>query len=95
VTLSYSRWLNSDTLPYVSNTVEVSADGNDWITIWDSTATALADNEWQVIAYDISQVADGQPGVYIRWGYAVLNEGAYACSGWNIDDIELRGTPAQ
>ncbi len=95
VTLCYARWLNSDTLPYISNTLEASANGTDWTIIWDSMETALMDNEWQTIEYDISQVADSQASVFIRWGYAVLNNGAYACSGWNIDDIELRGMPAK
>jgi len=95
VTLCYARWLNSDTLPYISNTVEASANGTDWTIIWDSMETALMDNEWQTIEYDISQVADGQTSVFIRWGYSILNNGAYACSGWNIDDIELRGMPAK
>ncbi len=29
--------------------------------------------------------------VYIRWGYQVLNNDAWAFSGWNIDDVILRG----
>lgn len=57
--------------------------------------TSLVDNKWQTIEYDIGQVADGQASVFIRWGYAVLNNGAYACSSWNIDNIELRGIPAK
>ncbi|MBN2592255.1 MAG: hypothetical protein JXA81_02020 [Sedimentisphaerales bacterium] len=93
VTLCYSRWLNSDTLPYISNTVEVSTNGTNWTIVWDSMETALTDIEWQTIEHDISQVADGQPAVLIRWGYAVLHSGAYSCSGWNIDDIELKGMP--
>ena len=40
--------------------------------------------------YDISATADGQPTVYIRWGYEV-NDEAYSYSGWNIDDIQLWG----
>jgi len=95
VTLCYARWLNSDTLPYISNTVEVSANGTDWTIIWDPMQTALTDSEWQTIEHDISQVADDQASVYIRWSYAVLNNGAYSCSGWNIDDIELRGIQEQ
>jgi len=95
VTLCYARWLNSDTKPYISNTVEASANGTDWTIIWDPMETSLADGEWQAIEHDISQVADGQASVYIRWGYAISYGGAYACSGWNIDDIELKGMPAK
>ena len=38
-------------------------------------------------------VADDQPAVYVRWGYRIAN-GAYAYSGWNIDDVQLIGVRA-
>ncbi|MHC4619906.1 MAG: hypothetical protein ACYTEQ_19340 [Planctomycetota bacterium] len=31
--------------------------------------------------------AFGQPTIYVRWSYAVIQERAYPYSGWNIDDI--------
>jgi len=30
--------------------------------------------------------------VYVRWGYRI-GSGAYAYSGWNIDDIQISGIP--
>ncbi|HEX4646845.1 MAG TPA: hypothetical protein VH598_14675, partial [Verrucomicrobiae bacterium] len=39
----------------------------------------------------MSAIADGQPSVYVRWGYQI-GSGAFPYSGWNIDDIEFLGT---
>ena len=38
---------------------------------------------------DISAIADLMPTVYIRWGHKVDQGGAYAYSGWNLDDVEI------
>jgi len=39
---------------------------------------------------DISQVADDQPFVFLRWTMGSTDVG-WTYSGWNIDDIELSG----
>jgi hypothetical protein len=88
--LKFYRWLNSDYLPYVSATVEVSNNASTWTTVWGNGYSAVTDSSWQLLDYDISSVADGQPNVYIRWGYKVASE-AYAYSGWNIDDVKVTG----
>lgn len=92
-TLRFARWLNTDFPGYVISTIEVSADGVDWQPVWAHAGTpAITDSDWQVLEYDISGVADEEAQVYVRWGYEVA-AGAWAYSGWNIDDVELLGAP--
>jgi hypothetical protein len=96
VSLQFARWLNSDFYPYVGNTVEVSADGQTWQTVWQAQeGENLNDSQWQILIYDISDTADGQSTVYVRWGYEINSDRAYAQSGWNIDDVQLSGVTAE
>jgi hypothetical protein len=90
--LRFARWLNTDSPPYVQSKVEVSNNGTSWDTAWENTAE-VTDSSWQIVEYDVSEIADNQPTVYFRWSYEILNDRAYLCSGWNIDDIELLGRP--
>jgi agmatine/peptidylarginine deiminase len=91
--LRFQRWLNSDYQPYAYATIEASNNGTAWTQIWANGTQVIQDNAWSLREYDISAVADQQATVYVRWGYRVAN-GAYAYSGWNIDDIELVAIPA-
>jgi hypothetical protein len=91
VELRFRRWLNSDYQPYASATVEVSTDGSNWTLLWENGGSpAVADSSWQAIALPAT-AADDAATVWFRWGYAVLQGGAFAYSGWNLDDIELWG----
>jgi hypothetical protein len=92
VELHYMRWLNTDYQPYAYATVEVSSDGLSWVPVWDNGDSEIADSSWTEQAFDISEVADGQPKVYLRWGYEI-GSGAWAYSGWNLDDIQIWGVP--
>ena len=96
ITLSFYRWLNQDEPMYTPASVEVSINGQDWYPVWQYNASIptdkITDATWVPIEYDISQYADNQSTVYIRWGYTVYgSSGAYPESGWNIDDIRLLG----
>lgn len=94
VELSFARWLNTDTADYVQCKVEASNDGSTWQMVWLNPTTApITDNQWQVVQYDISQIVAGYSQVYIRWSYQIVSGRAYPYSGWNIDDVELRGLP--
>jgi len=89
VKLRFRRWLNVELWPYDFASIRVSTDGVDWTTIWENTG-AIADDSWQGVQYDLSEVADGQPEVYVRWVMGTTNAfGRY--SGWNIDNVEIRG----
>ena len=85
VTLSFWRWLgvyNSD-----HAYVRVSNDGVNWATLWENSGT-VTDSTWVYQEFNISELADDQPTVYLRWTMGTTNlvSNSY---GWNIDDIEL------
>lgn len=92
IILKFARWLNTDDSYYVSVMLEVSNDGMAWDPVWENTGAEIKDNTWQLMQYDISSTTDNQQTVYIRWGYEV-RAGAFAYSGWNIDDIQLWDYP--
>jgi len=89
--VQFERWLNTDYLPYVRATVEVSSDGSAWDTIWSNGSAEIADAAWTQVSYDISAFADGCASFYVRWGHWVTAAGAWAYSGWNVDDIQVLG----
>ncbi|UCD75621.1 MAG: hypothetical protein JSV91_01645, partial [Phycisphaerales bacterium] len=68
-----------------------SNDGSSWTEIWDNGTSEIAENSWSEQAYDIAALADNQPTVYVRWGHRVAQAGAWAYSGWNVDDIAIWG----
>src|SRR5581483_3652276 len=90
VSLQFQRWLNSDIQPFVSATIDVSSDGLNWSNVFSNGGTPITDSSWSSYQYDISEVADNQTNVYVRWGYQI-GAGAFAYSGWNIDNIEFLG----
>lgn len=90
-TLHFMRWLNMDWQPYVISTIEVSNDGETWTQIWiNDEWVEVAEDAWSAHEFDISAVADGHESVKVRWSYTI-NAGAWAYSGWNLDDIEITG----
>ena len=87
--IMFQRWLNSDYQPYVSSSVQVSTDGASWTTIWENDSSEITENAWSEHEYDISSIADGASAVQVRWSYEVTS-GAWAYSGWNIDDVVVK-----
>jgi len=92
VTLRFWRWLNVCFSGNDNAYVRVSNDSLSWTTVWQND-TALNDLVWESVAYDISEVADGQSTVYLRWTMGTT-DGQWTYSGWNIDDIEILALPA-
>jgi len=91
VTLRFWRWLNCDIPEYVRHSVEVSTDGLNWTVLWtQAEREAVTDTQWTLIEYRVSE-ADCQSTVYLRWSYEIVQERAYAYTGWNLDDIQLIG----
>ena len=85
VTLSFWRWLGVYSSDHAY--VRVSNDGVNWTTLWENSGT-VDDGEWVYQEFNISELADDQPTVYLRWTMGTTNliSNSY---GWNIDDIEL------
>ncbi|MBU0637778.1 MAG: hypothetical protein KKB50_02860, partial [Planctomycetes bacterium] len=91
VSLRFRRWLGVESNSnYDEATVEISNDGSTWHVIWRATDTgaAVADTSWQLQEFDISDLADEQSTVYVRWGMGPTDAGT-TYPGWNIDDVEI------
>ncbi|MCD4817800.1 MAG: T9SS type A sorting domain-containing protein [Candidatus Cloacimonetes bacterium] len=87
VHLKFQRWLGVEQPTYDHAYVKVSNDGIDWTTVWGNEAE-IADNEWTLIDLDISEIANNQPNVFVRWTMGSTDEGWTYC-GWNIDDVQI------
>lgn len=78
--------------------VEVSNDGTSWgNTSGKSKIVFLQtgmNTSWFQYDYNIADIADGQPTVYIRWTQTNNNTGSYQTTGGGVavDDIKLTGT---
>ncbi len=86
VTLRFRRWLGVNGSDHTY--VRVSTDGDFFLTVW-FNQDAVYDSDWQLVEYDISGFADGEPTVYLQWSMGVTYSNG-AC-GWNIDDVQLWG----
>ena len=96
VELSFYQRLNCDIQPYVRQTIEVSNNGLDWTLLWqNSNNNSIIERTWRQRVFDISDSAGQQKTVYIRWGHRIATDDrgflALPYSGWNIDDVVLRG----
>ena len=85
--LRFWRWLGVEAPEYDKAWVRVSTNGQDWVTVW-SNDDYIEDGDWILQTFDISDVADNQPSVYIRWTMGATDGGWKYC-GWNIDDIDI------
>ncbi len=89
--LKFQRWLGVE-LDWDHAYVQVSNNGTDWTKIWGNNSQFFTDTSWNQVDLNISHIADNQPIVYLRWTMsAAAGNGSYC--GWNIDDIQLWGTP--
>jgi len=92
--LRFSRWLGLESYFYDHAYVQVSNDGSSWTTVWSNDGLgSFQESSWAQVEYDISAVADGQSTVYIRWIMGPTDL-SITYSGWNIDDVQIIGTPA-
>ncbi len=87
VQLKFMKWLGVESPQYDHAYVRVSNDGVNWVTYWANTAE-ITDNSWTPVEIDISDLADQQQHVYIRWTMGTTDVGWRYC-GWNIDDVQL------
>lgn len=89
VHLKFWRWLGVEDGRYDHAYVRVSTDGTEWITVWENPqGEEIADMSWTEMNLDISDHADNQPTVYLRWTMGTTDGGWQYC-GWNIDDIRV------
>ena len=87
VELRFQRWLGVE--QYDEAAVQASANGADWITVWENPADVpVSDQSWQLQTLDLSAVADGEATVMIRWTMGPTDS-SVTYPGWNIDDVEI------
>ncbi|MCK4660745.1 MAG: S8 family serine peptidase [Phycisphaerae bacterium] len=86
--LRFWRWLGIESGYSDHANVEVSNNGTDWSTVWEHSGSSISEDSWSQQTYDISQWADGQPTVQVRWGMG-MTDSSVTYPGWNIDDIEI------
>ena len=86
--LSFWRWLGVEVSRYDHARVEASVDSVNWTIIWENE-DEVADSDWKYVELDISDLADQEPFVYLRWTMGGTDFTSNYC-GWNIDDIEVR-----
>lgn len=91
VSLVFQRWLGVESASYDHATLEASNDGSNWTMVWQNPTGGMSpNNQWTLVEYDISAIADNQPTVYFRWGMGTTDASVIYC-GWNIDDVIVMG----
>lgn len=89
VKLNYMRWLGVEKPQYDHASIEVAAMGTGFITAWENEAT-IEDNEWVAQTLDISEIANNESMVLLRWTMGSTDYAWQYC-GWNIDDVSVTG----
>jgi hypothetical protein len=89
VKLGFQRWLGVEVPPYDRASIEASSDSLTWTTVWESVSE-IFDGHWNPVEIDISETADNQETVYIRWVMGPTDAGLEYC-GWNIDEVRVTG----
>jgi len=87
--MKFDRYLNVETDFYDHAWIKVSADGQNWSTVWTNSGE-VADSSWSQQEYDISGVADGESTVYVRFVMGT-SDSSWQYSGWNIDNFQIWG----
>lgn len=90
VELRFQRWLGVERNAFDHAGLYASNDGSNWTLIWENPNTTISEAAWAQVTYNISDVADGQPAVYLRWTMGPT-DGSTTYPGWNIDDVEIWG----
>jgi hypothetical protein len=89
VSLSFARWLNIEI--WDNAYIDITTDNGDtWQNIWASNSRYFTDSRWTNQVINISEFADRQESVKIRFALGTTN-GDNQYSGWNIDNFILTG----
>ncbi len=83
--LRFWRWLQNES-GYDTAYVQISTDNSTWVNVWGGYAY---DSVWTEQTIDISDYADGQPQVFLRW--KLTSDTNTTELGFYIDDITICG----
>ncbi len=90
--LTFRRWLGVERTD--AAVIEISSNGAVWHEVWRNPTNAdITDGDadvWELVSYDISEHADNQPTVWVRWGMGPTDATDRFC-GWNLDDVAVHG----
>ena len=92
VVIQFYRWLNVEGPAYDQASIYISTNGSGgpWTLIWQNDSE-ITDNDWVFMELDISDYADGEHDVAIK--FRLKSDGAHVYAGWNIDDLVVREKP--
>ncbi|AKT42970.1 lysyl oxidase family protein [Chondromyces crocatus] len=95
VILGFYRWLNSDALPYMSNTIDVW-NGAAWINVWSSNQTIVdappSGPGWNFRQHDLTPYKNA--AMKIRFGFMVASAAQlYNIGSWTLDDVLVASSP--
>ncbi len=93
VTLKYMQWLGVESSEFDHAHVRVSTDMENWTTVWTNPAEEMPGGSWVEHEIDISEVANNQDTLYLRWTMG-STDGGWTYCGWNVDDIQILGIEA-
>ncbi|MHC4090984.1 MAG: Ig-like domain-containing protein, partial [Planctomycetota bacterium] len=93
VELRFWKWLGVEGF-FDDAEFQVSTDGVSWTTIWANLSGIVSDTSWSQMVFDISDMADNEPTVFLRWGMGPTDSSNTYC-GWNIDDVGIWAFTAQ
>jgi hypothetical protein len=87
--IKFRRWLNVGT--YATASVEVRANNGPWNTVWSyvSSFFPLSESAWSLQSIDISQYADNQSNVQVRFRQRGGSQ-MQGRAGWNVDRFVMR-----
>jgi hypothetical protein len=88
VQMRYWHWLGCESSTYDHAYFEVY-NGEAWVQLF-ANGASNQETVWTESYYDLSVYADANPEFRMRWGIGPT-DGSQQYSGWNIDDIELKG----
>ncbi|MBK8255274.1 MAG: hypothetical protein IPK82_21765 [Polyangiaceae bacterium] len=89
--LEYWRWLHSDYPNFMIDKVEVY-NGSAWISVWNNpSGQVVNDTQWTKMSHNVTAYKNAS--FQVRFSYQIGSGGAFTCSGWNVDDVQLVDVP--
>lgn len=89
--LHFNRWLGIESTLYDHASVQLSTDGESWVTVWQNPVLSIYESTWSHQELDISAYADDEPAVQVRFGLGPTDS-SVVFFGWNLDDVGFSGT---
>lgn len=94
ISMTFKSYLGIEQVQYDHAYIEISNDGgSSWQIVWENSVT-VTDDSWSDFTLDISEFANFQPDVKIRFALGVTDGSWFYC-GWNVDMLQVTGDPGE